>query len=285
MSNEKQREAKEAIYIESNLDVRSVCNGQFYKKNSKTYELCKNCENCYKYKCYKDKSEDTPEVKFHYVDTFRKCEFYKVRPIDESYIITTSVYNILYVNDLACATIIDLCDKVKHQDKETQKIFSALRKRQVQYEKDISTILSREQDFLAEYNSYMDEKIGCKVEGLTNALVDEFKNKGFENYLFLALTEVMRTMVGYSVYNVENRVKECLKYEKDSVHLRQYKMLDTLRIAENFSDWVCRKCKYINLNECDNVMKAYRELDKTLTNPEIINEALFKAREYYKGDN
>ena len=35
MSNEKQREAKESVYRQANLDVRSVCNGQFYKKSSK----------------------------------------------------------------------------------------------------------------------------------------------------------------------------------------------------------------------------------------------------------
>lgn len=29
-------------------------------------------------------------------------------------------------------------------------------------------------------------------------------------------------------------------------------------------------------------MKAYRDLDKTLTNRDIINNALFKAKDFYK---
>lgn len=63
--NEKQRAAKEAMYEAQNKDIKSVCSGQFYKKGSKTYEKCKNCANCFKYKSYNSKSDDTPEVKFH----------------------------------------------------------------------------------------------------------------------------------------------------------------------------------------------------------------------------
>lgn len=282
MSNEKQREAKEAVYREANLDVRSVCNGQFYKKNSKAYEQCKNCANCFKYNSYKSKSEDTPEVKFHYVDTFRKCEFYKVRPIDGNYIVTTSIYNIMYVNDLACACIIQMKDFIKNQDKETQKIFGALEKRQRAYEHLISKIIETNIEFLSEYNSYMDESVLPKLEDFIDEMKSALDSIGVENSYFVALAEIARTIVGYSVKNVENRVKECLKYKKDSVHLRQYKMLDMLRVAENFSNWGSRKCGKLDLNKCDNAMKAYRNLDKTLTNREIINEALFKAKDFYK---
>lgn len=282
MSNEKQREAKEAVYREANLDIRSVCRGQFYKKSSKTYEQCKNCANCFKYNSYKSKSEDTPEVKFHYVDTFRKCEFYKVRPIDGNYIVTTSIYNIMYVNDLACACIIQMKDFIKNQDKETQKIFGALEKRQRAYEHLISKIIETNIEFLSEYNSCMDESVLPKLEDFINEMKLALDSIGVENSYFVALAEIARTIVGYSVKNVENRVKECLKYKKDSVHLRQYKMLDMLRVAENLSNWVSRKCGKLDLNKCENVMKAYRDLDKTLTNREIINNALFKAKDFYK---
>lgn len=282
MSNEKQRDAKEAVYREANFDVRSVCNGQFYKKNSKTYEQCKNCANCYKYNSYKSKSEDTPEVKFHYVDTFRKCEFYKVRPIDGNYVVTTSIYNIMYVNDLACACIIQMKDLIKHQDKETQKIFGALEKRQRAYEHLIAEIIETNIDFLAEYNSYMDESVQPKLDAFIKEMKSALDSIGVENSYFVALAEITRTIVGYSVKNVENRVQECLKFKKDCVHLRQYKMQDMLRIAENFSNWVSRKCGKLDLNKCENVMKAYRDLDKTLTDREMINNALYKARDFYK---
>lgn len=281
MSNEKQRAAKEAVYEEANKDITSVCSGRFFIKNRNTYEECKHCQNCFKYKQYANKKEDTPEVRYHYVSNFRNCEFYKYRPKDENYIITTSIYNIMYVNDLACATIIELWDKIKHQDKETQKIFGALKKRQALYERLIAKILEKEQNFLAEYNSYMDEYVQDKLTSFVSAMTTMFTKEGYENAEFLALTEVMRTMVGYSVLNVENRVKECLKYKKDCVHLRQYKLNDLLRVAENFSDWVTRKVTKLDINKDEQVILTYRELDKTLTNSEIINEALYKARDLY----
>lgn len=281
MSNEKQRAAKEAVYEEANKDITSVCSGRFFIKNRNTYEECKHCQNCFKHKEYANKKENTPEVHYHYVSNFRNCEFYKYRPKDENYIITTSIYNIMYVNDLACATIIELWDKIKYQDKETQKIFGALKKRQAQYERLIAKILQKEQNFLAEYNSYMDEYVQDKLTSFVSAMTTMFAKEGYENAEFLALTEVMRTMVGYSVLNVENRVKECLKYKKDCVHLRQYKLNDLLRVAENFSDWVTRKVTKLDINKDEQVVSTYRELDKTLTNSEIINEALYKARDLY----
>lgn len=281
MRNEKQRAAKEYVYEAANKDIASVCSGRFYIKNRNTYEQCKHCQNCFKHKEYANKKEDTPEVNYHYVSNFRNCEFYKYRPKDDSYVITVAIYNIVYVNDLACAAIVDLFDNIKYQDKETQKIFGALRKRQIQYERTMMDILAKEQVFLAEYNSFMDDYVQPKVEALVKAMKDVFIQKEYENPEFIALTETMRTIVGYSVMNVENRVKECLKYKKDSVHLRAYKLNDILRVAENFSNWVTRRCKNLNLNNCKEVMDAYNDLDKTLTNSDIINESLYKAKYLY----
>lgn len=281
MSNEKLRAAKEAVYEEVNNDVRSVCSGQFYIKNRNIYEKCKNCESCFKFKEYSKKKDDTPEVHYHYISTFRNCEFYKYRPKDDTYILTTSIYNIVYVNDLACASVINLMDKVKNQDKETQKIFGALVKRQRAYEEDFNNILVKSQDFLAEYNSYMDERIQDKLEAFQKAMIRSFTSRGYENAEFIALVEVMRTIIGYSVVSVEKRIQECLKYNKDSVNLRYYKLNEMKKIAENLSDWTKRKCKGLNLNDEKDVIDAYRELDKALTSSDIINEALYKAKDLY----
>ena len=68
---------KESEYEKSNKDINSVCKGFFYISNRKENERCKNCDTCSKYKRYSSKKEDSVEVKFHYVDTFRKCELYK----------------------------------------------------------------------------------------------------------------------------------------------------------------------------------------------------------------
>lgn len=277
--NEKLRESKESKYKESNSDVRSVCSGQFYKKGSNIYEQCKNCANCYKYKSYNSKSKDTPEVKFHYVDTFRKCEFYKVRPITEEDIVKVCVYNIIYVNDLACACVVALSDKINEQDKETRRIFSALEKRRFSYERMINDIMSDNIDILSRYGEYMDEKVQLLMDKFIEEMRNTISKVTDSNVDFIALEEVTRTMIGYSVMNVENRVKECLKFKKDSVNLRMYKMSEMLSAVESLSKWVVRHCNGIDINKEENVIQIYRKIDKTLTNFEIINKCINKAKE------
>lgn len=272
-SNNKQRAAKEAIYEKDNKDFKSVCSGRFYKKNSKTYEQCKNCYNCIKYKQYNSRKSDTPEVKFHYIDTFRSCEFYKIG----SNIIKTAIYNILYVNDLACYTVYNLFDLVKKQDKETRKIYGALLKRYKRYDHALFETLDDQISYVAEYNSAMEEQVMPKLNDFIDAMNNAIKGVNSDNYSFIALVEVARTMVGYSVMNVENRVKECLKFKKDSVYLRQYKLTEMCEIVENLSRWCSRKCKGLDLNKCENVMNAYRSLDKILTDVNIINNSIIKS--------
>lgn len=276
--NTKLRESKESKYTESNSDVRSVCNGQFYKKGGKSYEQCKNCANCYKYKSYKSKSQGTPEVHFHYVDTFRKCEFYKIRPITEEDIVKVCVYNIIYVNDLACACVVALSDKIKEQDKETRRIFSALEKRRFAYERMINDIMSDNIDILSRYGDYMDEKVQPMMDNFIEEMRNTISNVTDSNVDFIALEEVARTMIGYSVMNVENRVKECLKFNKDSVNLRMYKLTEMLSAVESLSKWVVRHCNGIDINKEKDVIQIYRKIDKALTNFEIINGCINKAK-------
>lgn len=278
--NEKQRAAKEAVYKSQNEDVKSVCSGQFYNRGSKSYEQCKNCANCYKYKSYKDKSEDTPEVKFHYVDTFRKCDLYKINYITSEEIVMTCIYNIIYVNDLACACVIDLQDYIKSQDKETQKIYGALRKRQKNYERYIQEIISDKLDFLAGFNSYMDEYITPYLEKFKESVRKEIENVCDENSDFVYLTEVARTIIGYSTINIEKRVEQCLKYNKDSVNLRGYKLDEMLKIVENLSRWASRKCRNFDLNTSKNIIDSYKLLDDKLTDYSIINDCIKKAKNY-----
>lgn len=194
------------------------------------------------------------------------------------YYVTTAIYNILYVNDLACSCIVDLADFVKKENKETRRIYSALRKRQIYYDIDIQKMLHKEISFFAEYNSQMDIYARSKLEEFTNAIEKVLKENNVDNARFIALTETARTVVGYSVLNIENRINECLQYEKDCVNLRQYKLEHLKRIAEQLSDWVSRKCRNIDLNKSEEVMTAYRSLDKVLTSSEIINKSIFEAR-------
>lgn len=279
MAKFKDREAKEAPYITHNKDVLSVCRGSFYIKGKNVHEQCKNREKCQKYAKYRDRKEDSPEVGFYYVDSFRKCDLWKKMELQGELALRIAIYNILYVNDLACACVIDMKDKVKTQDKETQKIYSALLKRQWNYEREMVKILGDQINFCADVNAEMDDSVQTKLCNLYDAIYSYLQDNGVKNYGFIAYAELAYTIIGYSVLSIDKRIEECRKYNKDVVNLRSYKLTDMGIVAENLCKWLGRKCNGLNLNDCQKIKEAYHELDKVLTNISVIENAIIKAEE------
>ena len=273
------REAKEAPYIVHNNDVLSVCNGSFYIKGKNVHEPCKNREKCPKYAKYKERKEDSPEVGFYYVDSFRKCGLWKKMELKGELALRIAIYNILYVNDLACDCVIDMKDKVKTQDKETQKIYGALLKRQINYEKELLNILQGQINFCADVNAEMDDAVQDKVLSLYVAIYDYLKANNVDNCTFIAHAELAYTIIGYSILSIDKRIEECRKYNKDVVNLRAYKLTEMQSIAYNLCNWLGRKCDGINLNDSSEIKEAYHQLDKVLTNCSVIENAIIKAEE------
>lgn len=282
MAKFKDREAKEAPYMLHNKDFSSVCSGSFYIKGRNVHEPCKNCDKCQKYERYKDRKEDTPLVRFRYVDSFRECDLWKYKAIDGAYALQIAIYNMVYVNDLACACIIDMKDKVKYQDKETQKIYRALLKREYNYEKRLTEILGDSIGFCAEYNSEMDDVVKDKICNLYDSIYNFLKKNGVDNSAFLAHAELAYIIIGYSILSIDKRIEECRKYNEEVVNLRGYKLTEMGIISDNLCKWLGRKCKcVVNLNKDKEIKDAYNELDKVLTNCSVIENSLIKAREKY----
>ena len=279
MAKFKDREAKEATYVVHNNDVLSVCNGSFYIKGRNMHEPCKNREKCPKYAKFKESHNDAPQVGFYYVDSFRKCDLWKKIELQAELALRIAIYNILYVNDLACACVIDMKDKVKNQDKETQKIYGALLKRQWNYEKELLKILGDQINFCADVNSEMDDSVQTKLCDLYDAIYSYLKNNGVENYDFIAYAELAYTIIGYSVFSIDKRIEECRKYNKDVVNLQRYKLLGMLDVSKSLCNWLERNCNGLNLNDCQEIKKAYSKLDKVLTDIHVIENAILKAEE------
>lgn len=191
--------------------------------------------------------------------------------------IKIAIYNILYVNDLACACVVDMEDKVKSQDKETQKIFGALKKRMRRYERTIMEILGDKMNFLAEYNFEMDEKVHDKVSELYSVIFNFLKEKKVDNCEFIALSSMAYTMIGYSIVSIDHRIEELIKTNKDITNMENYKLTEMLRISKNLCDWVSRKCDNINLNDSEIIKSSYQDLDKALTNCMYISDSIHKA--------
>lgn len=266
--------------MQKNKSYGIVCQGFFYVKNRNKNEICKNRDKCYKYKTRNTLDNNSREVEFLHVDSFRNCRLYEDKTEEGHDVLATSIYNILYVNDLACASVVELKDYIPEQDKETRKIYGALIKRQEKYEETLREILGKEIYVFSEYNNYMDEHVIPLLDMFRLNMENIFKDMGERNYKFMALVEVARTILGYSVCSVENRVKECLKYQSKAVNLRRYKLEEMKRIIESLSDWVTRRCANFNLNNDTRLIESYRALDKMLTNPQVIGDSIRKSKQY-----
>lgn len=276
----KRRQLKEAPYIVHNMDVKSVCEGVFYARGKSTQEICKNRDKCQKYaKWLNSKDKNANMVSFYYVDSFRNCDIYKHVFVDESFALQLAIYNMIYVNDLACACVIDMKDKICKQDKEAQKIYGALRKRQRRYENAIVDILGEDEIWrCADFNLRMDEHIQPLIKELFDRIYNFLHINNVDNALFIALAERAYILLGYSVISINKRINECLKINKDVVNLRSYELTDMRDIAKNLCDWVSRKCKGLDLNKSNDIMESYKKLDKTLTDVNILGKAIIESR-------
>lgn len=278
MAKFKDREAKEAPYIEHNKDVLSVCSGSFYIKGRNIHEPCKNREKCQKYAKYKDKKEDTPEVGFYYVDSFRKCDLWKKIELQAELALRIAIYNILYVNDLACACVIDMKDKVKNQDKEAQKIYGALLKRQWIYEKEMVKILGDQINFCADVNSEMDDSVQTKLCDLYDAIYSYLQDNRVQNYGFIAYAELAYTIIGYSILSIDKRIEECRKYNKDVVNLRYYKLSEISNISKDLSKWLLRKYNDFDILKSETITTDIKEIIYILNDKRMFLECIEKTK-------
>ena len=80
--NKQQRQITETNWGTENKNDKSFCKGSFYIWNRVATIECNNRESCEKYTRYREiikKGEfeyEKPQVRFYYVDSFRKCNLY-----------------------------------------------------------------------------------------------------------------------------------------------------------------------------------------------------------------
>lgn len=282
-TSEKKRIAKEADYLKNNSNTKSVCCGVFYNKSKKTYEPCKNCTKCFKFKEYNTVKEERPQVQFHYIDSFRKCEFYKVKPIDAVYLMTAITYNMLYVNDMACNYVKDLEKSInKSGDKELKKKFGAAIKRVNRYFSMINGIVGKNLDFFAEYNSGMDDIVDDSADNMLNRIEEIFNELAIPNAKMLSKIEMARTIVGLSVTSINIMVHEGRRLNEQIESLYTYKLTELRDIMEDLTNWSFRHIRNgFNMNNDEKLQKCFQTLRERLMNHENVCNSLTNAEELY----
>lgn len=275
--NEKQRLDKEAIYKEANSDVRSVCSGRFYNRAKKVYEECKNCANCFKYKSFSTKSENTPEVKFHYIESFRKCDLYTQNEIVIRDSILTAIYRILYLNELALSFVRDIYPIEDMKDKEARKLVTAAKKRQYGYEEMIKDILKGKEVTYIDFCDAVDDII----QPIGKSMRDDF----FKLYMNQSNNEEAAKRVAYINTAIvlcslatklrEAIVAELVKVSSEARNLQVYSLGDLRQVLTDLINWEKRR-KPIELNCKDacNIVKDNTALIMRQLNSSIIYKFL-----------
>lgn len=251
------------------------CPGRFYIKSHKKEELCKNRFKCFFYKMYKPiKDKPTFDNPFVHVADFRNCSRYEQSESIEKNILISIIYGVLYINDLACASIVDCQDMIKDKDKETKKIFGALDKRRKKYEREIFEIVSDKIGFLATFNDFMDDKVQIHVKKLRIALNYVFGKYNLNDKVFLSKIVLSNMIVESSVEFLKKSIDTCCKYGINAVNLRYYSLDDIQKVSKSLTDWCLRKVYGIDLNNEVEIVTSYRELISVLSNWDIIKEAI-----------
>lgn len=271
------RESHEEIYKKTNELPLSVCKGEFYIENQKKTIKCAHCYECHKYKRYVSVREELPLVKFRHVESFRRCQLFK-QIINKDLIRVISFMNTLYVNDLACSCILEMFDEIKEKDKETQKIYRALYKRMIAYQKEINSKVKKicPPDDFAEFTSMMDDNIQPILDSLYEAVTSELNNNNVNDAEFIAKAEVARTMVDYSIFSLKTRALECRRYDTECLLLYDLKLDDIKKVVTNLSDWCMRNIKGIDLSQ-ERFTSIMKNLSKHLNDFKTLTEYIGKT--------
>lgn len=202
-------------------------------------------------------------------------------------IVLMAVYQTMYLNELVCCCVHDIKPSISKMDKETQKIFKAAIKRVREYEKEMIKIAGSSSNVYVDFNDIMDYTIQPLLDKYRDAVYSHFNSiKNVEYPYICALIELARSMTKHSIMEISNRIRDCLKYDEDSVSLRKYKQTDLLGILENLTKWIFRKVEEdINLNDSSECVEAWKNLINAINNPDVIAMAIVKAQQLNDKEN
>ena len=148
------------------------------------------------------------------------------------------MYSMLYTNDMACNVVQELEKYIKDKDKESRKIYGALKKRCNSYMTMIYDIIGSDHiDVFSEYCAAMDDKIDPLLKAFMYSVNYSYKQKGVNDGGYLATVEIVRTCIDIAVYTGKRILKMAISINPYALNMKTYILDDTLRVADNFHEW------------------------------------------------
>lgn len=193
-----------------------------------------------------------------------------------------ATYTILYIHDTACNCIKELEPYIKDKDKETKKIYGALKKRANEHFDKVNNVVSTSINYLADFCSEMDDICYDSMLAYKNALYDTYKEKNLEDCEYYTQVETMRSMVEVANFSAKRILESLKQIIPNVVWLEYYTIPDLVKIANNFADWCYRKTpKDLQIDYVKSgVIEKLHKVSELMVEYKSFDKAYLKALEY-----
>lgn len=198
-----------------------------------------------------------------------------------------ALYTSLYINDIACNSVYDITKYAADKDKETRKIFGALKKRVDNYFTHVRKILKiKELYFLSEYNQYIDEKSEQPMDMLVKTIKGCLRKHHIQDDGLISNTIITNILVEFAVTSVTALSAEMVKEDEKMIGLKGWILSDIQRVTRNFYFWVCRNISDDVLKEMNNIIDPVSSLFmNSICNYNTFETAYEKAVFYEREKN
>lgn len=167
-----------------------------------------------------------------------------------------ATYISLYVNDIACNSIYDIKRYVANKDKETRKIYGALKKRADHYFAHVNKVVHLDGSyFLANFNQIIDECADKPMEMLIKTIKGCLRKYHIDDDGLICNTIVAHILIETAVKVVTTLSDEIKKEDRWKRGLDGWKITEIKRVAKNFYLWVLRKVDNEVIQEMNRVVE------------------------------
>ena len=186
-----------------------------------------------------------------------------------------ATYVIIYANDTACNSALELETFIKDEDKETKKIYGALKKRALDYIRYFNNLVGELSWATSEYFGSMDDQLNGFIDDMYDELERTLIESGAEKPKLYAKLEQVRLLCHIAVEIHNSLMKECSKHNIATYSLKTYRLGELKRVSDNLSEWCDRHFK--SSKPCD--MSANKVLIGIMRN---INTNLMSYENFIK---
>ena len=199
-------------------------------------------------------------------------------------ILLTSIYNILFTNDLAFGRIAELIYQLKISNQYKLRIkqeTTRLLKQVKELEKIITEVAGPRIEFLADANQVIEEKCNPHIKLMRIGMNREFKNSGHPHPKLMSYYEAARTLTEMACVNLDYRIKEMNERGIPGAKRVSYlRMTEIFKSIDRLGDLLLvgangqNKVKGFNLNTNALCMSSIKLLEAILTDAETIGKAI-----------